>query len=344
MKSGISDKGRVVGAKKQAGRREMGEPEAMEALIGEALPSNKAKAARLYRKAAVICEEKGDIPLSRRFLNAAATVIADEGWELRGQGDLPRARRKALQALEVYADHVDALNLIAIIHLENFEYDEAKGAYERAVEAAVRAQGGAVQIRAVRYWEDPATRPYMRARHGYAFCLAYLGRHKEALIQFNLLLKLDRHDHVGARFVLADLCHLAGERKKAEKLYKEHGAVDGSFTYALLLHHLGRDGEARLVLKRAFNKSPVARSMLTDYLYCFVLWETLDSYKWGTFPSLPLHRNALETALNANVGGLDDDETQRRAEAAYNFCNLCGPLWLKYEGSYGFLKEGRPVG
>jgi len=320
------------------------DPSAIEASAAKALRSDTTKAVRLYRKAAEIHEQSGDEESSQRLLGVAATALTDEGWKLRGSGDIPKARRTALRALGISPRHVDARNLLALIHVDNFEYDEAMVAYWQAIEAAVGEQGGAVKVKGVRYWDQIETRPYMRARHGYGFCLACLGRHREALGQFNLLLKLDPRDRVGARFLLADLYHFLDEREKAERYYKEVGSFDAPFTYALLLHGLGKDAEARLTLKRAFNKSPIARNLITDYLYCFVIWQTLGSYDWGTFPPIALHRNALETAWRANAGLAEDDKTRDQVEAAYNFCNFSGPLWLKYSDSYAFLKEGHPAG
>lgn len=317
--------------------------EAAEALAGLLVPKNTQKAVKLYGKAADLYRERGDEGSCRRVRCVAATVVADEGWELRRGGDNSKARQKAVKALEICPDHVDAMNLIALVHMEDFEYDRARDTYEKAVEAAVKEQKGKVKIRDVEYWSQMETRPYMRARHGYGFSLAYLGRHKEALDQFNLLLKIDPQDNVGARFLLADLYHFTGDIKKAEKYYTESGSPDAAFNYALLLRCVGREQEARLTLKRACNKSPVVRSMLSEYLYCFLLWETLESYRWGTFPPLDLHRNALEMAYNANAHRSEDGETYSRLESAYNFCNLCGPLWLKYPDSLFFLTEGHPA-
>jgi tetratricopeptide (TPR) repeat protein len=318
--------------------------EAAEALAGLMVASSTRKAVTLYQKAARLFRERADEKNSARLLSVAAGIVADDGWELKEKDDLAKARQKALKALEIYPHHVDARNIIGLIHLDEFEYTEAERTYEQAIADGVKEQDGKIRVKNVPYWLEIETRPYMRARQGYGFCLAYLGRHKEALDQFNLLLKLDPEDHMGARFLLADLYQYIDDRKKAERYYREYGSFDAPFTHALLLRALGRESEARLMLKKASNKSPIARTMLTDYLYGFVLWETLDSYEWGTFPSLNLHRNALLTVWNANVNRIEDYETGWQVEGAYNFCKLCGPLWLKYKDSYAFLKEGHPAG
>jgi hypothetical protein len=48
-------------------------------------------------------------------------------------------------------------------------------------------------------------------------------------------------------------------------------------------------------------------------------------------------------AYNANAHRSEDGEAYSRLESAYNFCNLCGPLWLKYQDSLFFLTEGHPA-
>jgi tetratricopeptide (TPR) repeat protein len=318
--------------------------EAAELLAAQMAGSNAPWAVRLYEKAAKLYRERKDETNSRRLLNVAAGLVADDGWEFKEEGDFARARKKALKALQIYPCHVDAKNILAHIHLDRFEYNEADPIYEQAIADGVGEQRGRVKVNGVSYWSEPDTRPYMRARQGYGICLAYLGRHKAALDQLSLLLKLDPDDHVGARFLLGDLYHFLDDKENAEKCYKKYGAFEAPFTQALLLRALGRESEARLMLKRASNKSPIARTMLTNYLYCFVLWETLDSYDWGTFPSLDLHRNALLTMWSANANRIEDYETGCKVEGAYNFCKLCGPLWLKYKDSYAFLKEGHPAG
>jgi tetratricopeptide (TPR) repeat protein len=321
-----------------------GSAEATELLAGQTFASDAPKAVKLYQKAARLFRERGDEKNSGRLLNIAAAIVADDGWEYKEKGDLVRARQKALKALEIHPHHVDARNILGLMCLDKFEYAEAEGIYARAIADAIAEQSGDVKMKGDSYWVETGTRPYMRARQGYGFCLAYLGRHGEALDQFKLLLELDPQDHMGARFLLADLYHFIDDREYAEKCYKEHGSFYGAFTYALLLHKHGRESESRIMLKKAFNNSPLTRSMLTDYLYCFVLWETLSAYEWGTFPPLRLHRNALVTAWNKNAHTIVDYETESQGEAAYNFCKLCGPLWLKYRDSYAFLKEGRPAG
>jgi tetratricopeptide (TPR) repeat protein len=318
--------------------------EAAELLAAQTVGSKAPRAVRLYEKAAKLYREREDETKSRKLLNVAASLVADNGWEFKEKGDLARARQKALKALQIYPCHVDAKNILAHIHLDRFEYKEAEALYEQAIAGGVGEQGGRAKVKGVSYWSELDTRPYMRARQGYGICLAYLGRHKEALDQFSLLLKLDPDDHVGARFLLGDLYHFLDYRENAERCYKKYGAFEAPFTHALLLHGLGKRPEARLMLKKAFNKSPVARGMLTDYLHCFVTWEILESYKWGIFPSPSLHRNALVMAWNGSVGQIEDHETWIQVEAAYSFCKLCGPLWLKYKDSYTFLKEGYPVG
>jgi tetratricopeptide (TPR) repeat protein len=278
----------------------------------------------------------------REALRTAATVLVNQGWQHRRTGKDAKAGQKAREALSVYPAHVDAKNLLGFLRVEKFEFREAQEIYERAVLDAVKEQGGKNRVKGVAYWEDPETRPYMRALHGYGFCLAYQGRHREALSQFTLLLRLDAKDHVGARFLLGDLHHFLDELPEAEDFYKKHPSWQSLFTYPLLLSRSGRSAEARLLLKKAFNTSPAAKGMLEDYLHCFVLWEMLGTYVWGSFPTPVLQANAATTAWNKAVASVEDEKGYGEIEEALSFCKLCGPLWLKFSDSYAFLKEGRP--
>jgi tetratricopeptide (TPR) repeat protein len=320
-------------------------PETIELLAVDLYPTNPRKALGLLRKASEYFEKIGDSKKSREALNKAATLVADEGWERRKEGDLAKAQDKAQKALEVYPAHVDAKNLQGLIYLDRLEFAQAHDVFKKAIEDAIAEQAGVIQLIKVSYWNDPDTRPYMRGRHGLAFCLSYQGKHKDALDQFLILLKIDPHDNMGVSFLLGDLYHYIGDFEKAETFYKQYLSQQrASFGYALLLYRLKREQEARIILKKASNASLRTRSMLEDYLHCFVLWEVMGSYAWGQYPVQELHINALTTSLNKAARSIDDEKAYAQTSEAYNFCKLCGPLWLTLPDSYEFLKEGRPGG
>jgi tetratricopeptide (TPR) repeat protein len=279
-----------------------------------------------------------------RNIAKRATALSDQGWQCRKSGKDAKARQKAMEALDAYPAHVDAKNLLGLLCVDRFEFQEAGKFYKKAILDAKKEHGRKTRTKVpVVYWDDPETRPYVRALHGYGFCLAYQGRHQEALSQFTALLRLDPEDHSGVQFLLADLYHFLDDAVRAEKYYKKHASWQSFFTYPLLLLHAGRDAEARLLLKRAFNAAPIAKGIMEDYLHCFVLWEMLGAYRWGEFPAPSLQANAVATAQNKAMAGVDDEKSYDEAEAAVSFCKFSGPLWLKYENSYDFLKQGRPA-
>jgi tetratricopeptide (TPR) repeat protein len=273
-----------------------------------------------------------------------AIALSDQGWQYRKSGKDAKAREKALEALDVYPAHVDAKNLLGLLCADRSEFQEAEGFYKRAIQDAKKERSGKTRTKGPTvYWDDPETRPYMRALHGYGFSLAYQGRHREALSQFTALLRLDPEDHAGVQFLLGDLYHFLDDAARAEKYYKKHASWQSFFTYPLLLLHAGRSAEARLLLKKAFNAAPTAKGIVEDYLHCFVLWEMLGTYKWGQFPAPSLQANAVATARNKAVAVVNDGKSYDEAEGALSFCKFSGPLWLKYENSYDFLRQGRPA-
>ena len=280
---------------------------------------------------------------SRTLLAKRATVLSDQGWQFRRTGKEAKARRKALEALDVCPTHVDAKNLLALLCVDRSEFQEAEEYYRKAILDAKKEVGKKTRVKgAAANWDNPEIGPHMRALHGYGFCLAYQGRYREALAQFTALLRLDPEDHGSVRFLLADLYHFLDDVERAEKYYKEYASWQSLFTYPLLLLRTGRTMEARLLLKKAFNAAPIAKGIMEDYLHCFVLWEMLGSYRWGEFPAHSLQANAAATAWNRAMAVVEDEKSYGEAEEALSFCRFSGPLWLSYQGSYAFLKEGRP--
>lgn len=53
-----------------------------------------------------------------------------------------------------------------------------------------------------------------------------------------------------------------------------------------------------------------------------------------------MYRIALVNAWNKHAETVKDYKTNYDLESAYDFCDLCGPPWLREKGSYGFLLEG----
>ncbi len=314
--------------------------EAIELLAIEAADTDQNKAIRLYKKAADIHTSKGNKEEAERLLKKTAMQVVYEGWEFLNERDTATAKKKAQRALSIYPHCVDAKNILASIHMDRFEFVEAERIYHDAISDAVAQQGGKIKTEEITYWGDIDTRPYMRARHALGLCSIHLGNFQNALNEFKTLLDLNPNDNQGIRFLLADVYFYLGDKKKAEKYYKEYGEHEGAYNYALLLFSIGERSKAINILKEGIKAVPFVAIMLGAYLKMFQFWQEKGLYRSGEVPHLFMHRNAVINAWNENIELAKDYITNCNLEAAYDFCNLYGPLWLRQKGSYIFLLEG----
>jgi hypothetical protein len=136
---------------------------------------------------------------------------------------LGRLRLKlAREALAIHADCADAWVLLAE---EMPDLARRTELYSRAMAAAERTLGSKpFEERVGQFWGMLETRPYMRARFGYAECLWSAGRHDEALGHLKELLRLNPGDNQGVREVLLPRLFESGRDDEAAQLleaYKE---------------------------------------------------------------------------------------------------------------------------
>jgi len=320
-------------------RKKLDPGDSVEALAIDAAMTDPRKAVRLYKKAAELYRQQGDVKKADKLLNRAATVILDEGWEAREDGDNSAARKKALRALEVCPYCVDARNLLGNIYTDRFEFFKAEKVYRTAVDDAVREQSDVVKMQDVPYWLDKDTRPYMRARYGLGLSLMQLHRYEEAVREFEILLDLNPNDNLGVRFLLGDVYHFTGNLEKAEQCYREYEEHDSQYGHALLLNFLGKEATAKSMLVKCIKGAPFIAHILRLYLIKFDFWNERRLLKYGDLPPLLLHRNAMLAAWNEMLPLMTDRQKYHDFESAYQYCNLNAPLWLKYEDSPLFLQK-----
>jgi len=314
-------------------------PEPVEELAIDASMDDHGRAVRLYKKAAAIYRRKGNGEKADKFLNNAATLINDEGWEFRELGDNNAAKKKALKALEVYPYCIDARNLLGNIYTDRFEFFQAEKDYRTALDDAVREQGGVVKMEDVPYWLEMETRPYMRARHGLGLSLMQLHRYEEALLEFEILMDLNPNDNQGVRFLLGDAYHFTGNLEKAEQCYREDEDIESQYGHALLQNFLGKEATASAMLIKCIKGAPFIARILRLYLTKFDFWKERRLFKYGDLPLFSLHRNAVIAIWNEMLPLITDRQAYHDFESAYQYCNLNAPLWLKYEGSPVFLQK-----
>ena len=248
---------------------------------------------------------------------AEPSTPLEEAQELIYEAFETRSHRKRVQlakkALKVSSDCADAYVLLA----EETAKDpkEAKGLYEKGVQAGERALGEeSFEEDAGHFWSVLETRPYMRARQGLALALWELGERSEAIEHYQQMLHLNPNDNQGIRYLLASALLEEGLDDDLGELLESYGDDAGaSWVYARALwsFRTGGDGEeARAALEEAISFNP----FVPEYL---------------------LGRRGMPGALPALVGFGDE------SEAAVYFAEAL-PGWLRTPGAIEWLRANAP--
>lgn len=131
----------------------------------------------------------------------------------------PRKRRATVEK----ATEIDNTNHEAKIELADMEM--AAGRYPRALEIFAEVDEALSPIfkrRSPRWWDDEATRPFLRALSGKMLCHWHLGRAPEAADAAQRLLQMNPADHTGARFYVPLFLLLAGEHENASAYFRHY--------------------------------------------------------------------------------------------------------------------------
>jgi len=197
-------------------------------------------------------------------LSYAQDIIYD-AWETDKRSE---RIKMAKEALSVSPDCADAYNLLAEEEAETLE--EAKKLYEKAVEAGERAlDKKAFKEDKGHFWGVLKTRPYMRARAGLMECLWELGDHDEAISHARELLKLNKSDNQGIRYILTAYLAELGRYEELQQFmdrggYKNDGSAEWLYTRALLAFVKEGDSyNARKELKVALDSNKYTPEYLT---------------------------------------------------------------------------------
>ncbi|MFQ6016861.1 MAG: hypothetical protein ACE5KF_01585 [Kiloniellaceae bacterium] len=179
-----------------------------------------------------------------------------EAW---GARNAKQRIRLACRALEITPLCADAYVLLA---------EEAAGSLEEMLEIfglGVVAGGLALgeetfEEDAGYFWGILETRPYMRARCGFAHALWASGEREEAVGHFQDMLRLNPNDNQGVRYILAAwYLELDRDDDLAALLedYAEDGAAAWLYTRGLLAFRREGDSESsRVLLAEAFACNP----------------------------------------------------------------------------------------
>ncbi len=171
-------------------------------------------------------------PRAGRDLLAQAREVIYQAWET------PNLKRRVALAEKALGISPDCADAYVILAQAAGSLDEALELYRKGVEAGERALGKeAFEEDAGYFWGLLETRPYMRARAGFAQCLWESGRRDQALEHYRELLRLNPNDNQGLRYVFAACLLEVGRDEEVEgllKQYDEDAGAEFAWTRALL--------------------------------------------------------------------------------------------------------------
>jgi len=186
-----------------------------------------------------------------------AQWLCFEAFEYRGRRRIQLAR----QALQICPDVADAYCLLA--EQRAFDPVAANDLFRQGVEAGRRALGeGPFNDPEFRFWGHIRSRPYMRARQGFAETLRALGRKKEAADEFMAMLVLNPNDNQGVRYQLAPLLLEQNRLDELDALlsgddFRDDASAEWAYVRALLAYRRAADSpNARSELRGAIDCNP----------------------------------------------------------------------------------------
>lgn len=260
-----------------------------------------------YRKKAAKCKKPA--AKNNRVTEHAAQELIYDAWE---EGNISARIRLAKRALILFPDCADAYNLLATDAAKSLA--EAKDYYQKGTEAGRRALGEKIFKEADgHFWGMIETRPYMRSCAGLMQCLWDEGKHDDAIHQAKEMLKLNRNDNQGIRYIL--IAYLANIERYAE--------LD------------------KFMNKGDYNNDWMAEWLYTRALLCFV--KNGASKKAAKELAVALQRNIhvpkYLTAKKRIPRVLPDSITVGREDEAFCYAAANVSAWKKVPGALDWLKE-----
>ena len=141
----------------------------------------------------------------------------------------------AKKALKISPDCADAYVLLAEEEAQTLQ--QAVAYFEQGVAAGERALAEEFDEYVGHFWGITETRPYMRARHGLAFCLWNLGEKTACIEHLQEMLRLNPNDNQGVRYTLL-MCLLdTGDAAGTDALFRAYeDDASAEWQYGLVLH------------------------------------------------------------------------------------------------------------
>ena len=194
-----------------------------------------------------------------------------DGWEAMHQGDFDEAKAHFQDALDNDPWLVDAYNGLAAIAEERNDLETAGKRYQEAYERA-REILDSESPDAYWWWSNLDTRPYMRARAGLASIYRGREQYRDAIDEYEALLRLNPGDNQGVRYLIGPLYQLAGDLEGALKHYRMYeeeypddwGDPHHTFSWGLALQQAGRPRPALKKWYEGFYQNIYLAPLLLD--------------------------------------------------------------------------------
>jgi tetratricopeptide (TPR) repeat protein len=182
--------------------------------------------------------------------------------------DEPNVKKRiqmARDALILFPDTADAYNILA--EHAAVTVKEAAYYYKQGILAGERELGEAFFKKNKGYfWGQLETRPYMRAKMGYAEACANMENTSEAIKHYKELLELNPNDNQGVRDLLLLAYLETGDWKNGAVLinkYKEDNSASFNYNHMLIEYGLhGLSAKLKSLLKDAKKQNPYVPSYL----------------------------------------------------------------------------------
>lgn len=184
-----------------------------------------------------------------------AQEMVFDAWECDDQ----EALRLYESALNLDDTNVDAwLGYLTFLTLNQ---DDRIRYLKRVIEIAAEVLGEEMLKDSVgHFWGIIETRPYMRARGQLTQELIKANYLEEAIVEHEVLLKLNPSDNMGLRYELVNLYLMLNQQNKAAKLFRKYKErkFSATFAWAYVLHRFVSDDleDAQKALKDALKQNP----------------------------------------------------------------------------------------
>lgn len=192
-----------------------------------------------------------------------------------------KGRTLVQKAIKLDPDNVEAYN-----YLGNTEQDINKATeYYKKGMIAGEKEIGEQNFKEMQghFWGFHQTRPFMRAKAGYAECLYLTGKIEESINQYAEMIELNPNDNQGVRYQYATMLinyNRFSEYEKLKELYKDEVSALWLFTYAIYLFK--REGKSSKSNKALLNAHESNNNVISFLVGEKEIPDRMpESYGWG---------------------------------------------------------------